>query len=210
MPVTSHGWRPIFGHHPAAQRRDPAGEGERGEGPQQRPCRRLRAPDDAPQRRTRRARASPRRGRPSPGSAKNSGATGGTSGAKASMPLQLGVGIVLQDQARALRNLDREVVAPASPRWAPRTAPAARRFPVFQIASIAAIFAGWCSSVLSPCRSPTTTCSRREHRGDDDRRCAACAAPRHRPAPQQPPRRQPGDDERARSAREASIMWVKR
>ena len=64
-----------------------------------------------------------------------------------------------ENQAAEVRNSDLEdALLGAIPATRTRSAAPARAT-VSQCASIAAIFAGWCSTVLSPCRSPTTTCS---------------------------------------------------
>ena len=90
--------------------------------------------------------------------AKNTGATGGVCGAKASRPFTSASGSCLRIRlapfgisiAKSLRCFSAFGIANST---------SGTPFSVFQIASIAAIFAGWCSSVLRPCRSPTKACT---------------------------------------------------
>ena len=156
--MTSHGWRPISVTIQPHERRDPAGEREArrrptaasaarraplrvaqvpipGEQPASaRPCRPCAEREE--ERRDRRAIR--------------------LEGVDA---LHLARRIVREDQAARVRNLDREVVALRPSRSGSRRARAACSRSVFQSASIAAIFAGWCSSVFRPCWSPTKICT---------------------------------------------------
>ena len=85
--------------------------------------------------------------------------TGGCWSRKSSSPLHLGVEIVAQDQARAVRApRSRSRFARAAPSGMANSSSGAPRV-VCQRPSIAAIFAGWCSSVFRPCWSPTKICS---------------------------------------------------
>ena len=187
------GLAPDLGHDPSGERRDPAGEGER---------RRRSTAASAAARRSWRSSQAPRQ-----------------ASASISMPmrdhdaereehrrdrrrvrrerveaLHLAVRVVRQDQARRLGNLDREIVAPRlrvghanSTSGTPRS--------VFQIASIAAIFAGWCSSVFSPCWSPTKICSGASTAATTTPVRSVRSAAASPARAQQAPGRKPGDDE---------------
>ena len=114
--------------------------------------------------------------------AKNTGATGGMSSLEGVQALHLAVELVREDERKRLTASRSRSRCARSPRWASRTAPAARRARVSQSASIAAIFAGWCSSVLRPCRSPTRICIGTSTAASRARRraasCGAALSPR--------------------------------
>ena len=97
--------------------------------------------------------------------AKNSGATGGAnwsapgvSGANASMPFTSPSGSCVSIRLASLGTSMAKSLWRVSAFGSANSTSGAPRS-VFHSASIAAIFAGWCSSVFNPCRSPAKICS---------------------------------------------------
>src|SRR5438105_2391348 len=90
--------------------------------------------------------------------AQNTGVTGGTSSPNSSRPCTSpSASCVRMSEAPFGNSRAKSLRFCFSLMSAKSTSGAPSR--VSHSASIAAIFAGWCSSVLSPCRSPTTICS---------------------------------------------------
>ena len=88
----------------------------------------------------------------------NTGATGGTSSPKALRPLTSPSSWCVRMSDAALGMLSAKSLRRSASLMTAKSTSGAPRS-VCHSASMAAILAGWCASVLSPCRSPTTICS---------------------------------------------------
>ena len=118
-----------LGDVPAGQCRDPAGKAHRGKSPQQRARQALGVPG-APAQHPPAVQLNSSISTPVPTikrKPKNTGATGGCASLNVVQPDDLGIRVVLEDEARGARNAERVAIAARRPRRARRTAAAVRR-----------------------------------------------------------------------------------
>ena len=187
---------PDLRHEPAGDRRNPAGDAHGGHGPEHPPGRHA-----SLSHRPGAGQATATISRPIATitrNAKNTGTTGGMAGSKSSSPCTTASGSCLSRRlaARGI-SIAYRLARAASSGIAISTSGAPLR--VSQRPSIAAIFAGWCSTLSSPCRSSSSTCNgagppRPGCRPGDSAGCTASAR-------EQPPGRQSGNDEGGRERR---------